>query len=212
MSKAYVFDMDGTLADSMISVWGVMPLQFLKERNIPYPSDLLKRVLALGVPGLIKYYKEHFEISETAEEIQAWFISYGRDLYATSIPAKPFAKEALLALKAQGASLHILTGSPHVFLDPWVKRVGLEQLFDNIWSVDDFPVNKSHPELYKEISKRLGVPEKDCVMIDDSNVPLETAKLAGWKTIGIYDEVSKNNETEMRKIADKYIYSFEELL
>ena len=211
MSRVYVFDMDGTLADSMTAVWGVLPLQFLDDRNIPYPDDLLKRVIALGVPGLIKYYKEHFDVRETPEEIYTWFVENGRGMYATSIPAKPFAKEKLLALKAQGASLHILTGSPHVFLDPWVKRVGLEELFDNLWSVDDFPINKSQPDLYKEIAKRLGVENAECVMVDDSNVPLEAAKAAGWKTVGVYDEVSKDNETEMRKIADKYIYSFEEL-
>lgn len=212
MKRAYVFDMDGTLADSMTAVWGVLPLKFLDDRNIAYPDDLLKKVIALGVPGLCKYYKEHFDVSETDEAIKTWFIENGRGMYERNIPAKPFAKEALQALKAQGASLHVLTGSPHVFLDPWVKRAGLEGVFDNLWSVDDFPINKADPALYKEIARRIGVENGNCTMVDDSNVPLEAAKAAGWKTIGIYDEVSKNNEAEMRKLADRYIRSFKELL
>ena len=210
--KAYVFDMDGTLADSMIAVWGVLPLQFLDERKIQYPNDLLKKVIALGVPGLIRYYKEHFEISETEKEVYEWFLQTGRPYYENTIPAKPFTKELLQKLKKEGASLHVLTGSPHAFLDPWVRRVGLEDLFDNLWSVDDFPINKSNPDLYTQISAKLGVAPEDCVMVDDSNVPLIACKKAGWQAVGIYDVVSKNNEAEMRAIADRYIYSFEELL
>lgn len=212
MKKAYVFDMDGTLADSMTAVWGKLPLQFLDERNIPYPNDLLKKVIALGVPGLVKYYKEHFGVQGTEEEIYDWSIQTGKPYYENVIPAKPFVKELLQKLKQEGASLHILTGSPHSFLDPWARRVGLVELFDNLWSVDDFPINKGNLDLYSQISQKLGVAPENCVMIDDSNVPLIAAKKAGWQTVGIYDTVSKDNEKEMREIADRYIYSFEELL
>ena len=93
-----------------------------------------------------------------------------------------------------------------------MRRTGILEYFDNTWSVDDFPINKGNPDLYTEISKRLGVAPENCVMVDDSNVPLTACKKAGWQAIGIYDEVSKNNEKDMRAIADKYIYSFEELL
>ena len=210
--KVYVFDMDGTLADSMPAVWGVLPLQFLDERNIAYPDDLLKQVIALGIPGLIAYYKEHFDIKETAEEIYAWFVQSGKTHYETTVPEKPYTTETLLALKASGASLNILTGSPHVFLDPWVRRLGIEGLFDNLWSVDDFPVNKANPDLYLEIARRLGVEAIACVMVDDSIVPLSAAKKAGWKTVGIYDEVSKDKEREMREIADTYVRYLNEML
>ena len=212
MKKVYVFDMDGTLADSMTAVWGILPLQFLDERNISYPDDILKRVIALGVPGLIRYYKEHFDISETEQEMYEWFIQTGKPYYENTIPAKPFVKEFLQKLKQEGASLHILTGSPHSFLDPWVRRTGILEYFDNTWSVDDFPINKGNPDLYTEISKRLGVAPENCIMVDDSNVPLIACKKAGWQAVGIYDIVSKDNEKDMRAIADKYIYSFEELL
>lgn len=211
MKKAYVFDMDGTLADSMTAVWGVLPLRFLDDRGIKYPDDLLKNVIALGVPGLIAYYKAHFDIKETPDEILTWFLQNGRGMYENTIPAKPFAREALLALKAQGASLNVLTGSPHCFLDPWMERVGFSDLFDNAWSVDDFPITKADPKLYREVARRLGVRNGDCTMVDDSIVPLVAAKKAGWKTVGIYDGVSAGNEAEMRRIADAYIYSFAEL-
>lgn len=212
MKLAYVFDMDGTLADSMPIAWGKGLLRFLDERNIRYPDDIIKRVIALGIPGMARYYKEHFDIPETTDGIIAWFMEHLQPLYENEVPAKPHVKEVMLALKKRGASLHVLTGSPHSFLDPFMKKEGLIELFDNAWSVDDFPMNKANPEIYRIISERIGVPCANCVMVDDSNVPLQAAKQAGWKTVGIYDEISKDNETEMRKIADRYIYDFEELL
>ena len=212
MKLAYVFDMDGTLADSMPIAWGKGLLRFLDERNIRYPDDIIKRVIALGIPGMANYYKEHFDIPETTDGIIAWFMENLQPLYENEVPAKPHVKEVMLALKKRGGSLHVLTGSPHSFLDPFMQKEGLTELFDNAWSVDDFPVNKANPEIYRIISERIGVPCENCVMVDDSNAPLLAAKQAGWKTVGIYDEISKDNETEMRKIADRYIYDFEELL
>ena len=209
--KAYVFDLDGTLADSMTKVWGVLPLQVLDERGIVYPKDILNKVVALGIPGLIRYYKQHFDIVETEEEIYAWFMSRAQILYQTTIPAKPFVEQALRVLKSNGASLHILTGSPHSCLDAWLARMPFKDLFDNVWSVDDFPIAKENPALYQTIANRLGLTNKDCVMVDDSKVPLIAAKQAGWNTIGVYDIISKDNEKDMREIADKYVYSFEEL-
>lgn len=212
MKEVYLFDMDGTLADSMQMAWGVLPLQFLDERGISYPDTFLKDVVALGVAGLIRYYKERLHVKERAEEICRWFIQRGKALYESEIPAKPFAKQLLLDLKAKGASVNILTGSPHAFLDTWIKLVGFDTIVDNAWSVDDFPFNKANPELYLHIASNFGVAPSACTLLDDSIVPIETAKKAGCKTIAVYDEISKNAETEMRAVADRYIYSFKELL
>ncbi len=142
----------------------------------------------------------------------AWFIQNAKPHYENTIQEKPYATETLLALKERGASLNILTGSPHAFLDPWVRRLGIENLFDNLWSVDDFPMNKANPQLYEEIARRLGVNASDCVMVDDSIVPLSAARQAGWQTVGIYDEVSKDKEREMREIADTYVHYLNEIL
>ena len=60
MKKAYIFDLDGTLVDSMARGWSVI-FRFLDERGVKYPSDLVKRVITLGIPGIAKYYKEHLQ-------------------------------------------------------------------------------------------------------------------------------------------------------
>jgi HAD superfamily hydrolase (TIGR01509 family) len=209
MQKKYVFDLDGTLVDSMPH-WCKLT-DFLTDRGIEYPPDLIKKIIALGLPGAAKYFKEHFPLTETVEEIYQSFIDRYIGFYETEIPAKDGVIETLFALKERGVSLNVLTASPHLFLDPCLKRLGIYDLFDNLWTVEDVG-SKAESATYLEVAKRLGVNPEDCVLFDDSVAPLLPAKAAGWSAVGVYDDFSGRYEDEMRKIADGYIYNLKELL
>jgi HAD superfamily hydrolase (TIGR01509 family) len=212
MKKAYIFDLDGTLVDSMPLAWKWVLFKYLDDRNIKYPKNLIREVIALGFDGMAKYYKEHFGIEDSWEEIVADFKKNLQGLYDEVIPAKPFVEEVLKILKERGHSLNILTGSPHCFLDPCIKRLGLEKYFDNMWSGDDFPMKKDDPKIYGLVAERLGSACENCVLVDDSVVPLRAARAAGWQTVGVYEEISKEFEKEIREYSDLFVYSFKELL
>lgn len=209
MQKKYVFDLDGTLVDSMPH-WCKLT-DFLTERGIEYPPDLIKTIIALGLPRAAQYFKDHFPLTETVEEIYQSFIDRYVGFYEREIPAKDGVIETLSALKERGVSLNVLTASPHVFLDPCLKRLGIYDLFDNLWTVEDVG-SKAESATYLEVAKRLGVKPEDCVLYDDSVAPLVPAKAAGWSAVGVYDDFSGRYEDEMRKIADGYIYNLKELL
>ena len=209
--KAYIFDIDGTLIDSMGGWWKVLP-QFLDERGISYPPDLMKRIIALGLPGVAHYYKENFPVQETEEEILQHIVATFKKKYAEEFAAKPHAKETLLALKARGVKVCALTAGMHVLFDDCLKRLGLWEILDERWSSDDFPVKKSEPAIYQMAAERLGVSVGECVMVDDSPGAIRPAKEAGMQTAAIYDEYSKQHESEMRELADRYIYDLQELI
>jgi HAD superfamily hydrolase (TIGR01509 family) len=211
MKKAYIFDLDGTLVDSMGRGWSVI-FRFLDERGVKYPSDLVKRVITLGIPGIAKYYKEHFTLKESSEEILEYFLTNMRVLYETNIPLKETVKETLIALKAQGHSLNVLTASPHIFLDPAITRLGVADLFDNAWTIEDFGITKADPRIYQMAAERLGLPYENCIMVDDSIGAIKTANAAGLQTIGVYDDFSKDYVDEMKAHANKYVYKFSEML
>ena len=210
--KVYVFDLDGTLLDSMTIAWKRVLHGYLDERNISYPSDLIKRIVALGVNGMAKYYKEKLFVEEEEKEIYNTIIERMREQYATYIPAKPNVERLLKKLKGEGVSLNVLTAGVHSLFDPCLKRLGLDKYFDYTWATEEFTCTKSDPALYKEVAKILKVEPEDCVMVDDSIGALRPAKEAGFSTLGIYDEVSKDYEEEMRAVCDLYIYDFNELL
>jgi HAD superfamily hydrolase (TIGR01509 family) len=210
--KAYIFDLDGTLVDSMTNGWIKMLKEFLESRNVSFSPEIIKRVITLGLYGVAEDFKARYAFTETVEEIVTQFRNSLRVKYETVIPQKPNVRETLVALKERGKSLNVLTASPHEFLDPAVKRLHLLELFDNVWSIEDYPITKADPLIYKMAAERLGLREEDCVMVDDSIGAIKPAKQAGMKTIGVYDDFSAVYEAEMRETADMYVHDFKEML
>ena len=132
--------------------------------------------------------------------------------YAYNILAKEYVIEALIKLKEKGNSLNILTASPQVVLVPCLKRLNIYHLFDNVWSCDDFNTTKADPNIYEMVAKKLKIKTSDIIFLDDNINGLKTAKETGVIIYGVYDETSKDYEEDIKKIADKYIYNFKELL
>lgn len=115
-------------------------------------------------------------------------------------------------LKQRGAKLNILTASPHITLDPCLKRLGMYDLFDNIWSCDDFSTTKADPEIYRQVAKRLGERVEDILFLDDNLNADRTAKSAGMQVCGVYDDSSREYVQKMQAENDYYIFEFSELL
>ena len=115
-------------------------------------------------------------------------------------------------LKAQGYRLNVLTASPQLLTDICLKRLGVYDLFDNVWSIDAFGLTKADEQIYIEAAKRIGVRPEECIMADDNLHVLKTAKKVGMATVGVYDDSSKDVMEEMRAVADKYVVDFADLL
>ena len=209
--KSYLFDFDGTLVDSMPTFASVM-LRILDENGIKYSSDIIKIITPLGYVGTAKYFRETLglEISENAA--LECMLKYMKDAYTHTIPAKEGVIETLLELKRRGASLNILTASPHDVLDPCLKRLGIYELFDNVWSCNDFKTTKADPEIYRMAANKIGAEVCDVVFLDDNLNADKTAKLAGMSVIGVYDESSFDYVDEMKSVCDGYVYRLSELL
>ncbi len=208
--KHYLFDFDGTLVDSMPTFVGAM-LRILDENNIPYGDDIVKVITPLGLMGTAKYYMS-LGLDMPMDQLLDTMKRYMADAYFHTIPAKQNVTETLKQLKAQGASLNVLTASPRVTLDPCLKRLGLYDLFENVWSCDDFATTKADPEIYKMAAKRMGVNVTDVLFLDDNLNANITAKQAGMRVCGVYDDSSKDYVTQMQAVTDHYIFDFTELL
>ena len=127
------------------------------------------------------------------------------------MPAKAHAGEALRELKKRGDSLHVLTASPHAMLDPCLKRLELYDLFDNVWSCDDFGTTKADPEIYRMAAGKIGADVGDIWFLDDNLNADKTAKKAGMLVCGVYEESSKEYVEEMKAATDAFIFDFSEL-
>ena len=208
--KTYLFDFDGTLVDSMPSYVSVM-LRILDENKIEYSDDIVKIITPLGYKGTAEYYIK-LGVKSSADELVAKMNEYALSAYANEIGAKEGVIDTIKALKARGDSLNVLTASPHTMLDPCLKRIGIYDLFDNVWSCDDFGTTKADPEIYRTAAKRMGVSVNDVIFLDDNYNADKTAKEAGMTVYGVYDPSSEEFAEEIKSITDKYVVNFKELL
>lgn len=208
--KTYLFDFDGTLVDSMPTFVSVM-LRILDEHGIKYGDDIVKIITPLGYHGTAEYYRT-LGIDLPADKLVEIMNEYAEHEYVYNILAKDTVIETLNELKKRGYSLNVLTASPHIMLDPCLKRLGVWDLFDNVWSCDDFSTTKSNPKIYQLAAEKLGVKVEDVIFVDDNVNAVKTAKVAGMQSYGIYDDSSKDYEDEMRKVCDHYVKCLSELL
>lgn len=208
--KTYLFDFDGTLVDSM-PTFGAIMLKILDEHGVSYGKDLVKIITPLGYKGTAEYFIK-LGVNLTVEKLLEKMHAYATIEYEENIVAKQNVKRALTALKERGNSLNVLTASPHTMLDVCLKREGLYELFDNVWSCDDFNTTKANPEIYRMASSKLGVPVSDVIFLDDNYNALKTAKTAGMQVYGVYDLSSSEYAIEIKSITDRYINDFIELI
>lgn len=211
MSRIWLFDLDGTLIDSMPTGVDIV-LQFLRDRGVSYPDNFIEIITPLGYKGISKYYAEKMGIPMTADEIFTAFQQKTLQAYGESIPLKKGAKETLEALKTKGDRLFVLTASPNALIELSLKRLGVFDLFEETWSVEQFSWTKANKELFYEIAKRLGVATSDCITVDDNYNVLKVAKSAGMQTVGVYDEYSKAAQAELRAAADVYVTELSQLI
>ena len=211
MKKAYLFDFDGTLVDSMPTFCSCM-LRILDENHVSYPKDVTKTITPLGLNGTAEYFIHTLGLPMSKEQLMLLMKEYMLDAYFHTIPPKKNVPEVLKALKAKGVSLNVLTASPHITLDACLKRLGFWELFDNIWSCDDFNTTKADPQIYVRAAKRLNRPIEEVLFLDDNLNADMTAKAAGMQVCGVYDDSSKEYVEQMKAATDFYIYDFQELL
>ena len=208
--RVYLFDFDGTLVDSM-PTYGAMITSMLDDAGVEYPSDIVKITTPMGYRGAAEYLG-YLGVSGGIDELVADMTRRAIYDYENNIEAKEGVAETLAELRRRGASLNVLTASPHAMLDPCLKRTGLYELFDNVWSCDDFNTTKADPAIYRMAADRLGVGVGEILFLDDNLGAIRTASAAGVETCGVYDASSADAAADMKSAADGYIESFGELL
>lgn len=210
MSKIYVFDMDGTLIDSMPRFGGAM-LSILDEENIPYGDDMLNFITPLGYVNTAKYYQT-LGVKGSVEDIVNRMQEKLVYEYTNNIKLKPFVKEYLEGLKGEGASLSVFTASPHIVTDICLKNNGVFHLFDNVWTVDDIGLPKSETACFEKLAARLNCKVRDINFFDDNMIAITTSHKAGCNTYAVYDSQTDEEIESIKQSVGRFIRSFYELM
>lgn len=211
MVKGIIFDLDGTLLDSMW-VWERVAEKFLESRGVKPPKDINERMFTMSTTESANMFREEFNINESIEDIKKGVVEIIADSYLKAVELKPFVKEFLQSKKSEGIRLCALTASELVYIIPTLKRLGIYDCFEFVTSCSELGMNKSSYEIFDVVAKKLGVPKAEVTIFEDSYHALESAKRGGYTTVGIYDSMSEGHIAEAKKYSDSFIYSFEELI
>ncbi len=210
LNKTLIFDFDGTLIDSM-PMWQRRIIELLEDGEITYPENIIEIITPLGYVGMAKYLIE-LGLEGTVDEMLEVIYDFAYEEYKNNIPAKNTVTETLRELRARGHSLNILTAAQHKMLDSCLVRLGIWDMFDNVWSSDDFGLKKSNKAIYGKVAKTLDTTVEQCTFFDDNITALKTAKEAGMSVVGVYDATSEKFADEIKEFADGYVVTFSEIL
>jgi len=209
--KGAIFDLDGTLIDSMW-VWEKIDKEFLEKRNIYIPSDYIEKINSMSFEKVAQYTIERFNLKESEEELIKEWNEMAIYEYSHNIKLKPNVKEYLKKLKENNIRIALSTSSPRILYEPVLKNNHIYEYFDVLTSLEDAKRDKNYPDIYLLAADKLDLNPQDCVGFEDILVAINTLKKAGFKAIGVYDKYADSEIEEIKKISDKYIYDFKEII
>lgn len=211
MNPIYVFDLDGTLVDSM-KYFAKGILKIADEAGISYGEELLKILTPLGYQKSAEYYVNELGVKDSVENIVSRIKQNLVYEYTNNIVAKKGVKEYLQMLHKNGARLFVLTASPHLVTDVCLKRNGVYDLFEQVWSVEDFLLTKSDTRLFFKVAETIGCLPNEIHYFDDSLIALGNAKLSGYQTYAVYDAHTSDEVKKMKAEYDVFVDGFDSLL
>ena len=200
----WIFDMDGTLTDSMTVVWEGAPDALLARYGRTPKSDLHKTLLTMGMADGAAYLIREYDLPLKMEDYNDVMWDVITKLYET-VELKPGVRELLARLKAEGARMCICSNTWADQCRTVLTRLGIAGYFSFIVEAQG-ALHKSRPEVFFECMSRLGGADPAaCAVCEDAVYAAATAHKAGYYVIGIADRTSAADEPEMRRICSQFV-------
>ena len=211
--KAVIFDMDGTLIDSMYAWRGVFR-EYIRNNGFDVPEEI-EGTPEYPVGWTAKLLKDQLEALNPPvsydEAVEAMYRLVDAH-YASDTEARPGALEFVRRLKERGMTVAVATATPIRYAATALKRLGFDGLFDLFVSDEEVGCGKGDEAYFQRVADLLGVKKEECLIFEDAAYSIRAAKKAGFAVCAIEDYYAWRDKEEIRSIADRYLSCYADIL
>lgn len=209
--RAVIFDLDGTLMDSMW-MWHDIDVEYLGRYGYEPPEDLEREIEGMGFTETAEYFKKRFALPDTVETIKQDWIQMAEQKYAQEVHLKPGAAEFLAKLYAQGIKIGIASSNSRALIQACLGANGVAGYFACITTSCDVAQGKPAPDVYLHAADMLEADARECLVFEDVPMGIRAGRNAGMRVCAVKDAFSENQTAKIRALADYYITSYYEVM
>lgn len=209
--KAVIFDLDGTLVDSMW-MWKSIDIEYLERHGHSCPDDLQKAIEGMSFTETAAYFKDRFELPDSLDQIKAAWTEMCIEKYRNDVPLKPGARAFLDRTADLGMKAGIATSNGRAMVDAVLESLDIRAYFQVVATACEVAAGKPAPDIYLNVAGRLGVSPEECLVFEDIPAGIRAGKRAGMTVFAVEDEFSRHMREEKAALADYYINDYYEML
>lgn len=209
--KAVLFDLDGTLVDSMW-MWKQIDIEYLGRYGHTCPPDLQREIEGMGFTETAVYFKERFRIPDSIDAIKQAWIDMSIEKYRSEVPLKKGALRFLKYLKEHGIKAGIATSNGRDMVDAVLHALQITSYFQVITTACEVAAGKPAPDIYLKVAESLQTAPEQCMVFEDVPAGIQAGKAAGMTVCAVEDDFSAGMREEKSKLADYFIEDFDEIL
>ncbi|MFY9414259.1 MAG: HAD family phosphatase [Tepidanaerobacteraceae bacterium] len=207
--KGAIFDLDGTLLDSM-PFWETLGSEYLKAKGIIPRENVDRTLKTMSLQQGARYLKREFSIPGSEDEIIDEIVAMIEDIYLSKVPLKAGALPLLERLYEEKVRMCIATATENSLAKAALERLGALRYFDFILTCFDTGMGKDRQEFFLKALELLNTPKEETIVFEDALYAIKSAKAAGLLVVAVYDESFHEEREEIRVISDFYLDSLED--
>lgn len=209
--KAVIFDLDGTLVDSMW-MWRDIDIEYLGRYGHTLPQELQNEIEGMSFTETAIFIKERFQIPDPIEKMKADWLEMAREKYRNEVPLKTGALPFLQLLKKRGIAIGIATSNGVELVREVLQSLKVMPYFDSIHTCCEVEKGKPAPDIYLLVAEELGVSPAECLVFEDVAAGIMAGNNAGMTTCAVEDASSLDQTEKKKELADYYIKDYWELI
>jgi phosphoglycolate phosphatase len=189
--KLLLFDLDGTLIDSVPDLCGAVNYMLVALDKIPFDTNIIREWVGNGAELLVKRaLSGKADIDDNIDEdlfikAKSIFLEYYKNNLTNETILYDQVFETIKILKDNGFKMAIITNKPYEFIEPILKHFEMDSDFDLLLGANSLENKKPHPQPLLYACQKLNIDTKQTIMVGDSKNDILAAQNANIDSIAV---------------------------